>query len=91
MCLSLLEEMERKRKSKSISIDTLVWEAVEAQAEKQGIAVSRWLENHLFDDLQKFGIIPKDVRRLGERRGGDRTKSKQEEELDNPNLGDAQD
>jgi uncharacterized protein YegJ (DUF2314 family) len=65
-------EMERKRQTKTISIDPIVWNAINKQAKLQGISASRWLENFTFDNLQKFGIIDKDAERLGEIRGGDR-------------------
>lgn len=65
---------ERKRKTKTISIDPIVWDAIDKEARKQGISASRWLENFAFDNLQQFGLIDRAVERLGEIRGGDRTK-----------------
>ncbi|MBN3923331.1 hypothetical protein [Nostoc sp. NMS4] len=65
--------MERKRKTKTISIDPIVWDAIDKEAKRQGISASRWLENFAFDNLQKFGLIDKDTERLGEIRGGDRS------------------
>ncbi|NJL10985.1 MAG: hypothetical protein HC908_14710 [Calothrix sp. SM1_7_51] len=65
----------RKRQTKTISIDPVVWDAINSQAKKQGISASRWLENFAFDNLQKFGLIDKEVERLGEIRGGDRKES----------------
>jgi hypothetical protein len=67
-----LLNLMRKRQTKTISIDPVVWDAINAQAKKQGISASRWLENFAFDNLQKFGLIDKEVERLGEIRGGDR-------------------
>ncbi len=67
-----LLNLMRKRQTKTISIDPVVWDAINSQAKKQGISASRWLENFAFDNLQKFGLIDKDVERLGEIRGGDR-------------------
>jgi hypothetical protein len=65
--------MERKRKTKTISIDPIVWDAIDKEAKRQSISASRWLENFAFDNLQKFGLIDKDTERLGEIRGGDRS------------------
>jgi hypothetical protein len=62
----------RKRHTKTISIDPVVWDAITEQAKKQGISASRWLENFAFDNLQQFGLIDKNIERLGEIRGGDR-------------------
>jgi hypothetical protein len=67
-----LLNLMRKRSTKTISIDPVVWDAISAEARKQGISASRWLENFAFDNLQKFGLIDKEVERLGEIRGGDR-------------------
>lgn len=74
---SLIEVM-RKRKTKTISIDPIVWDAISAEAKRQGISSSRWLENFAFDNLQKFGLIDKDIERLGEIRGGDRKSNLEE-------------
>lgn len=68
--------MERKRKTKTISVDPVVWDAVQTQANAQGISASRWLENFLFDNFQKFGMISPSIQKLGEIRGGDRSKDK---------------
>jgi hypothetical protein len=65
-------DLMRKRLTKTISIDPIVWNAIDSQAKKQGISASRWLENFAFDNLQQFGFIDKNIERLGEIRGGDR-------------------
>jgi hypothetical protein len=70
----LIKMCARKRQTKTITIDPVVWDAINREAKKQGISASRWLENFTFDNFQKFGLIDKDVERLGEIRGGDRTK-----------------
>ena len=64
--------MERKRKTKSLTVDSAVWNAVQSQATRQGISISRWVENFLFDSLQRMGLIDIEVLKLGEIRGGDR-------------------
>jgi len=69
----VLEEMVRKRKTITISIDPVVWDAIQQAAQKQGISASRWLETFTFDNLKNVGLIPQDVEKLGEIRGGDRT------------------
>jgi hypothetical protein len=68
----LFINLMRKRHTKTISIDPVVWDAITEQAKKQGISASRWLENFAFDNLQQFGLIDKNIERLGEIRGGDR-------------------
>ena len=64
--------MTRKRKTITISIDPIVWDAIQGAAKSQGISASRWLENFAFDNLKKFGLIEQNIERLGEIRGGDR-------------------
>ena len=74
--------MERKRQTKSLTIDSVVWTAVQSQASRQGISVSRWVENFLFDSLQRTGLIDIEVLKLGEIRGGDRKSQKAKERDD---------
>ena len=64
--------MERKRVKKSISIDPLVWQAIEIQAQNRSISPSRWIEDYLFENLQKVGVIGIKEHKLGENRGGKR-------------------
>lgn len=64
-----------KRISKSVTIDPRVWKIVEIKAKSDGIAASRWLENYLFSQFQLAGWIEQTQERLGEIRGGDRTKN----------------
>jgi hypothetical protein len=72
-----LLNLMRKRQTKTITIDPVVWDAITEQAKKQGISASRWLENFAFDNLQQFGLIEKSIERLGEIRGGDRKSESQ--------------
>jgi hypothetical protein len=69
---ALLDLMIRKRKNVTLSIDTLVWEAIDKAAKNQGISASRWIENFTFDSLKAMGLISANEERLGETRGGDR-------------------
>lgn len=64
--------MERKRKTVTIRIDPLVWDAVEKAAKSRGISASRWLEMFAFDNLQHVGLIGNGEEYIGETRGGDR-------------------
>ena len=61
--------MDRARRNKTLSMDPEVWDAIEGLAAKQGLSVSRWVENYFFDHLQKAGVLAKDLDKLGERRG----------------------
>ena len=71
---------QRKRKSRSMRMDTVVWDALEEKVTEEGIGVSRFVELMLFDILQKEGFIPKNINKLGETRGGDRSKQTKEVE-----------
>ncbi|MBD2342199.1 hypothetical protein H6G64_35360 [Calothrix sp. FACHB-156] len=62
----------RKRKTVTITIDPLVWDAVSSAALKQNTSASRWLESFVFDNLKNCGLLPNTVEKLGELRGGDR-------------------
>ncbi|MBW4597553.1 MAG: hypothetical protein KME46_32810 [Brasilonema angustatum HA4187-MV1] len=64
--------MVRKRKTITLRVDSLVWDAIESAAELQGISASRWLERFAFDNLKHVGLIPPNEKYLGETRGGDR-------------------
>lgn len=69
---AILEFMTRKRKTITISIDPIVWDAIQQAAFAQGISASRWLENFTFDNLKNVGLIDQNISKLGEIRGGDR-------------------
>jgi hypothetical protein len=69
---TLLNLMTRKRKTVTLTLDTLVWETIEKAAKNQGISASRWIENFTFDSLKSMGLIDVNEERLGETRGGDR-------------------
>ena len=72
--------MTRKRKTVTIRIDSLVWDAVEKAAKTQGISASRWMERFAFDNLKNVGLINSSENYLGETRGGDRKSDKGDEE-----------
>jgi len=69
---ALVYILMRKRKTVTITIDPLVWDAIEKAAKNQGTSASRWFENFAFDSLKTMGLISPDEERLGEIRGGDR-------------------
>ncbi len=73
---AILKLMTRKRKTVTIRIDSLVWDAVEQAAASQGISASRWLERFAFDSLKNVGLISSTENYLGETRGGDRKSNK---------------
>jgi predicted HicB family RNase H-like nuclease len=73
---AILELMTRKRKTVTIRIDSLVWDAIESAAASQGISASRWLERFTFDSLKNVGLISSTENYLGETRGGDRKSNK---------------
>ena len=68
--------MGRKRDTRSITIDPRLWEVAQEESAKDGISVSRWLENYLFDSFRSAGLISQNAKRLGEHRGGDRKSQK---------------
>ncbi len=74
--LYFLQIMGRKRDTRSITIDPRIWDVAQEESAKDGISVSRWLENYLFDSFRSAGLIPRDAKRLGEHRGGDRKSQK---------------
>lgn len=66
---------ERKRRTTSITIDSLVLDKINLIAKDRDITVSRYIEEHFFCELQRIGLIPPEIEALKETRGGDRTKS----------------
>ncbi len=66
--------MPRRRKAVTYRIDELVIDALGKIAKKQNMSANRYLENLLFNLGQENGIIPIEEERLGETRGGDRSK-----------------
>lgn len=83
--------LKMPRKRITYTIDERIGDLIAKLAKLENVSRNRYLENHFANVGIRTGLLPADFEPLGETRGGDRTKSKQEEELDNPNLGDAQD
>ena len=64
--LNWVQAKSRRRQTKSITMDTIIWDAVKKHAARQGISISRWSENLLFDGLQNMGLIDKNLSKLGD-------------------------
>lgn len=63
--------MERKRKTVSYRIDSLIIEALKEIAKEDNNSVNKWLETHLLYFLKQKGFLSPDTKPLGETRGGD--------------------
>jgi hypothetical protein len=79
---ALLYILMRKRKTVTITVDPLVWDAIAKAAKNQNTSASRWFENFAFDSLQTMGLIESTAEKLGEVRGGDRKSSEYKKETD---------
>lgn len=60
----------RKRKAVTYRIDEAVIEAFKEMALDQNLSANRLLENYLFDLAKTKGYLKKDLKPIGETRGG---------------------
>jgi hypothetical protein len=66
---------DKRRRTTSITIDGRVLDKIKLIADGRGITVSRYIEEHFFNEFKRTGIIPPDMEPFKETRGGDRSKS----------------
>ena len=64
----------RKRKAVTYRIDEAVIEAFKEMALDQNLSANRLLENYLFDLAKTKGYLKKDLKPIGETRGGATTR-----------------
>ena len=60
----------RKRKAVTYRIDEVIIDALNEMALDENSSVNRLLENHLLDLVKSKGYVKKDLKPLGETRGG---------------------
>lgn len=68
----------RERKPVAYRIDSLILEVLQKLAKEQNTSVNRFLESHFLKMAIERGLIPENTELLGETRGGNRNKTKQE-------------
>ena len=71
---------ERKRKRRTLLLDSLVLEALKRLARSEGRSENQYVELLLFKIAKERGLIPPDTELLGETRGGERSPQNEEDE-----------
>lgn len=71
---------ERKRKRRTLLLDSLVLEALKRLARSEGRSENQYVELLLFKIAKERGLITPDTEPLGETRGGERSPQSDEDE-----------